>query len=160
MHSRQKWALAVPGSILTPFCLLFGCLGQPKRRFQEGVKKNVDFWDHIFPTLTDFRHSGGAQTSCTIGPFPLHFRSWGLIFVLGCHFWSCWTICVFLDSFFYECSWFLHSVFCERGCIFWGDMLPWIFKVLPETAKILINFFTYQRQEFSGVRRFSRQRSQ
>ena len=51
MHPHQKWALAVPGLILSSFWLLFGCLGEPKMRksrFQEGVEKNIDFWEPFF----------------------------------------------------------------------------------------------------------------
>ena len=31
----------------------------------------------------------------------------------------------------------------QPDCIFWVKILPWIAKVLAETAKILMNFFTY-----------------
>ena len=108
-----------------------------------GSKKTSIFKSPFFPTLANFRRSGGSFNSLDLAPFPLHFRSWGLLFLLGGHFCSFWWICVFWDLFFDECTWFLDIGFCERGCIFWGKILPWIAEVLAETAKILIIFFTY-----------------
>ena len=75
-----------------------------KSRFQEGVEKNVDFRDPFFLNLADFRCSGGPQNGGIMEAFSLLFRSWGLLFLLGGHFWLFSTIFVFLDLFFDDVS--------------------------------------------------------
>ena len=152
----QSW-----GRFWTHFgCFLgaWGSLKWGKVGSRRGSKKTSIFETPFFPTLADFRRSEGAQTLVTLDPFSLLFRSWGLLFLLGAYFCLFWWIFAFLDLFVDEFSWFLDVVFCERRCILWGNILPWIAKVLPETAKILINFFTYinPRVECGGLR-FSEQ---
>ena len=64
----------------------WGNLKWRKIASRRGSKKTSSFESLFLATLADFRRSGGSFNSVHFVPFPLHFRSWGLLFLLGGHF--------------------------------------------------------------------------
>ena len=156
MHPRQKWALAVPGSILSSFWLLFGCLEEPKMRqsrSQEGIWKNVDFWDLFFFWLWLILGAlEGAKPRSRLILFRFfsdpgsYFFCSGVIFGNFNGFW-CFRnyffmiVDQFLTLFLANAVAFSDARFCHKSPRFWQDL-----------AKILINFFT-DTSPPGGVRR-------
>ena len=66
----------------------WGSLKWGKVASRRGSKKTSIFESPFFPILTDFRCSGGVKRLIPLVPFPFHFWSWGLLFLLGGHFCS------------------------------------------------------------------------
>ena len=102
-------------------------------RFQEGVEKIIDFRDPFFSILADFCCPGGSKSLGYFAPFWLLFGSWGLIFLIGEHFWPCSWILLFWKPFlddFLTISW--HCV--------WPTRLHFVGKIRAEVASVLPRF--------------------
>ena len=117
----------------------------------------------FFSILTDFECSGVSQTSFTLGPFSVRFRSWelfswsGAIFGSFHGFWSLGSLfSISFYKFFVLCSARVVA-FCDGDS---GRNRQDFGKILAEVAKIMIYvFYICERQECSGVRRSSNKRT-
>ena len=163
-----KWVLAVLESILTSFGLLFGCLGESKMRksrSQEGIQKSVDFRDPFFSDFGWFGVLWKVSNLRPVWPFCAPFS------ILAANFSARGSFLAILKDFGVSGPiffWLLTSSWhcCLRTPLHFvkhdsGRNRQESVKILAETAKILISFFTHiSAKESSGVRRSSRMRTQ